>query len=347
MMPTFAYPLFEENQVLSYQHLNGLAGFLEGSDRATRRTLIGAGIVHGLELSWDTSTGVTLGTGTGLTTAGHLVHLESEATFAAARVYLDPSAYPTFIDPTRRQPIELWELIPRSEAASSDTAVTGPAGHLFLQSKSAILFLEITQADLDTCIDNHCINQGREYRGAWRVLLATRTQVDTLRNQALQGAKPWPAWELPELLFERLTLDAADVASHRAPAGQGLALIARALAPLRNALRPALPLYAPRLGVPSGLATRARSALEASFDTVLAQVSANGFLRWQQILDHLRHVHLAWASFLDAAFAFQSSPAPLFEPFERHLLLGHVPLQPRRSHLRRGLTLIVPTWNAA
>ena len=325
MMPTFSYPLFEENQVLSYQHLNSLAAFLENNDRSTRRALIGAGIVDGLDLGWESAAGVRLAPGAALTTGGDLCHLEVESVFTAARAYTDPSAYGPFIDPSDSQQYDLWELVGPVDAIASDTALTGAAGGTFLQTRSALLFLEVIEADLDTCIDNHCVNQGSEYRLSWRVLLGARTDLDAMRNAALAGTVPWPAWSLADVRFERLSLGQADVLTHDALARKGTSFLGRAAAELRTALREAIPLYGSRFGVSATVSNRAVAALESGFDTWLAQLPGADYLRWQHGLDHVRHLYLAWAAFVDAAFSYQSSPSPLFEPFERHVLLGDIP----------------------
>jgi PKD repeat protein len=315
MNPTFRYPLFEENQVLSYQHLNRLAEFLDGQDRTTRRSLLGAGVVFGLELS----EGLRLTGGAALTSDGYLCHLDEVVTFTAARTYADPSNYQPFLP--RGAQIDLWELVAAADAIASDTPLSGG----FLNNKAALLFLETTVADLDTCIDNHCLNQGKEHRLVWRVLLGAHADLEAMRKAAIAARVPYPAWDLPEVRFERLLLRTPDVATHEALARRGVAFLGPASQRLRQAIRIALRLYAPLLEVTPAAADQAIKGLETDFDAWIKGRPTENFAGWQYGLDHLRHLHLAWAEFLEAAFAFRAEPARLFEDFPRHVLLGAIP----------------------
>lgn len=327
MTPRFRYPRFEENQVLSYQHLNQLTDFLEGEDRLSRRALIGAGVAHGLGLELVSSQGLRLGRGAALTTDGSLCHLEADTVFVAARTYRDPAGYPPFHPGgSGSTQTELWEALEEAPAdAAGVSALTGSAGATFLADKAALLYLERTTADLDTCIDNHCINQGQEKRGVWRVLLARRSDLAALRQAALGTLVPWPAWTLDELRAERLCLQSADVLSHQALSARGLNFIRQARTRLLPAIQEAVPLYGALLEVTPQTTADALNALGAGLDAWLAGVSSGDRVGWQHGLDHLRHLYRAWGEFVEAAFACVTEPAPLREPFPQHVLLGIVP----------------------
>ena len=75
------YPIFEADQVLSNQHLNGLVTYLETQDRATRKGLIGIGIVCGMDISFPTETSIKIGCGTAVTSLGFQINWE-EKTFS-------------------------------------------------------------------------------------------------------------------------------------------------------------------------------------------------------------------------------------------------------------------------
>lgn len=328
MTPRFAHPRFEENQVLSYQHLNQLSDYLEGEDRLSRRALIGAGVVCGLELDGAPRRGLRLSRGTALTTDGWLCHLEADLVFTCAREYHLPAGYRPFQGAGRARgaPLPLWELLEAPAAAGPGvTALAESGGAGFLEDKALLLYLELTTADLDTCVDNHCINQGQEVRGVWRVLVASRADLAALRQRALGEAVPAPAFALADLRAERLCLRSADALSHAALSQRGLDFIRQSRDRLLPALQTAVRLYGTGLDIPASTTTRAVEALGTGLDRWLASVAAGHRLGWQHGLDHLRHLYRAWDEFVDAAFAAVSEPAPLREPFPRHVLLGGVP----------------------
>ena len=65
------YPVFEADQVLSQNHLNSIVSYLESQDRATRKGLIGIGIVCGLEISFSNDgRSITIGNGVAVTSLG-------------------------------------------------------------------------------------------------------------------------------------------------------------------------------------------------------------------------------------------------------------------------------------
>src|SRR5262245_29309989 len=86
------YPVFEANQVLTSGHLNDVFDYLDQQTRLTRSTLIGVGIVCGLEIKLDTSAGtaIHLSTGCGVTSEGYLILEPQDVSLVAARVYTLP-----------------------------------------------------------------------------------------------------------------------------------------------------------------------------------------------------------------------------------------------------------------
>ncbi len=336
MIPSFTYPRFKENQVLSYEHLNQLVSYFQGEDRVTRRAFFGAGIVHGLLLETPTSQGLRLRRGTALTTDGFLFHLEKDVTFVAARGgYKDPAGYKAFRYGKKGLGAEpkLWELLEEMPGdVSQVTVLSQPGAAKFLEPMAALLYLELTPASLDTCLDNHCINQGEEMRGVWRVLLAPRDTLEALRRHARLSAKcselPWPAWQLEELFPERLYLHSKDGypdAEHELNLfTRGKKLLLTAQEKLRAKLTMAGGLFPPLLEIPEDLTAAAQDGL-GSIPPWIKAIEEADRIGWQHSLDHLRHLCRAWSEFVDAAFAFQSQPSRLCEAFPRHVLLGPVP----------------------
>ena len=69
------YPVFDSNQVLTKNQLNDLFNYLDEQDRLnTRVRLIGEGIVSGLELSYNASSGtLIISEGYGITSDGYII----------------------------------------------------------------------------------------------------------------------------------------------------------------------------------------------------------------------------------------------------------------------------------
>ena len=68
------YPKFVADQVLSEKSLNQMFGYLEEQQRLTRTTLIGIGVMCGMEVSVnDAGTALTISEGVGVTSKGYLV----------------------------------------------------------------------------------------------------------------------------------------------------------------------------------------------------------------------------------------------------------------------------------
>ncbi|MCP5519595.1 MAG: PKD domain-containing protein [Verrucomicrobiales bacterium] len=330
MTPRFRYPRFEENQVLSYQHLNQLTDFLEGEDRLARRALLGAGVACGLDIEHFPVQGLTLRRGVALTTAGFLCQIEEDLRFIGAADYRDPAAYAPFLTGGGAAQIALWELLETASAGSrAVVSLTDADSAAFLADKAALLYLERTTADLDTCTDNHCINQGQERRGVWRVLLGLRDELTALREKALNDDAVEPAWDLEDLRPERLLLRPADTLSHPALSERGLDFMRDSRDRLLASVQAAGALFGGRLGIPATTTSAALNALAVDFDAWLAGLRAGGRIGWQHGLDHLRHLYRAWSDFVEAAFAWESEVPPPAERFPLHALLGMIPTRRR------------------
>ena len=359
--PRYAYPEFEANQVLSFQHLNQLTDFLEGQDRLTRRALIGAGVVRGLDISWRDGVGLVLSPGVALTSDGHLAVFESETICNARRVYAPPGGYTYFPDGTT-----LWEMLP------ADTAAEPPGEPLtsaLVEGQTALLFLEMTSADLDRCIGDNCINQGREHRLVWRVLLVPNATAITIRLRSLGlpttgpvlqvvgpatvatplltavgGVSPltpinvfnpfspttrlldalYPAWRLPVPAWEKFLLTPGVVISHEAMVQQAEAIFRNIPANLGSMIARAISLLARGLGDDAAISD-AVTAFRTNFDAALTALRSRQSVGWQHLWDHLRHLYAAYAELREAAFAWQSSLPPPAEDFPLHVFLGTIP----------------------
>ncbi|MCP4117491.1 MAG: PKD domain-containing protein [Desulfobacteraceae bacterium] len=173
MIKSEQYPFFQPNQVISDEIINQIPGHLEPKDRAICKHGIGRGIVCGFELSLQPKA-VILNKGTGLTSEGFLVSIESPLTFRFARSFTPKATYPPFQKADGSGTIELLELLP---GKPENDDVFSPVADLDLSLYVVILYLDAFQEDLTTCLPDHCDNQGALNRLSWYALLIRRTHA--------------------------------------------------------------------------------------------------------------------------------------------------------------------------
>ncbi|MDX1672417.1 MAG: hypothetical protein R3211_08740, partial [Balneolaceae bacterium] len=129
------FTIFEEDQVLTAQHLNELRTYLDHQDRLTRTHLIGIGILCGLEVKNPDHQTIRITKGVGITSGGHLIHLP-EKNCTHIRSYSDPKTmvpesddqqagiYQHFRIDNNGQQIQLWELLTEEEEKDIDDTDT-------------------------------------------------------------------------------------------------------------------------------------------------------------------------------------------------------------------------------
>ena len=197
------YTLFEEDQVLSANHLNELRDYLDRQDRETRTQLLGVGIVCGLEVEKLGTGMIKITGGVGITSRGYLVSIPStECTHI--RKYNDPGTiepapgeeeagiYAPFKNSEGEQ-ILLWELVdvPDDEAAAPDmfpinlgsagTIVDEETGQTVHFSQYAVLlYLEMEDEDLEDCFGDDCDENGIRRSLNWKKLLVNKSDLENI-----------------------------------------------------------------------------------------------------------------------------------------------------------------------
>jgi hypothetical protein len=175
------FPIFVANQVLTSGHLNDVFDYLDQQSRQTRTHLIGIGIVCGLDIKLDTSTGmaILLSKGCGVTSEGYLIVEPDDVPLVAYRAnYLIPTDldYPAFKEPPTMVQYPMWELFPAGEP--NTTLLGNPAG--FLDDKAVLLFLELKKQGLRNCSPNNCDDKGAEVTANVRRLLIKIADLDKI-----------------------------------------------------------------------------------------------------------------------------------------------------------------------
>ncbi|RYZ58062.1 MAG: hypothetical protein EOO14_10160, partial [Chitinophagaceae bacterium] len=124
--PQTAYSVFEDNQVLTAEQLNSIGHYFDYQDRLTRTTLLGVGIVCGLEVQVGREA-IIVSRGAGITTDGDLLHLPETRTFNALLPFDDRDAqYPLFADLVSSQ--RLFQLVGADNTESNRIPVSQAFG---------------------------------------------------------------------------------------------------------------------------------------------------------------------------------------------------------------------------
>ena len=172
------YPKFVADQVLTEKSLNQMFGYLEEQQRLTRTTLIGIGILCGLEVSVNAdSTELTISEGVGVTSKGYLVPFPEttytlyDDTFSAEKeIFYEP-----FLDISNSQKFPLYLL--HNELAAD---VQIPLSADFLEDKFVVIFVELLRVDNINCDPDSCDDKGCTVEVTFRPLLVAQEDIGDL-----------------------------------------------------------------------------------------------------------------------------------------------------------------------
>ncbi|SHO62235.1 carboxypeptidase-like regulatory domain-containing protein [Algoriphagus zhangzhouensis] len=176
------YPIFEGSQVLTSDQLNQLSAYLDQQNRLTRSKLIGMGIVCGLQIQ-PFPNGLSISKGLGITSEGFLIQNGKRFDATHYRPYTLPEgvSYKPFGFP--EQDVTLWELL--SEEPEDETDVkklNNPA--TFLNNKFVLLYLEIFDKDLKSCLGNACDDKGQDRLLTLRRLVVSKADLDIILTRS-------------------------------------------------------------------------------------------------------------------------------------------------------------------
>lgn len=178
------YPIFEADQVLSNQHLNGLVTYLEAQDRAIRKGLIGIGIVCGMDISFPTETSIKIGCGTAVTSLGFQINWE-EKTFSRYKpveklsdAFLAPNLVnEPFLKPVFDYAPPYGNVFTDFEELVSDGGTSIPNTD-FLKDKVVVLLLEALLIDQKNCSETSCDDKGKRLEFNLRPVLVSASKID-------------------------------------------------------------------------------------------------------------------------------------------------------------------------
>jgi len=189
MIPTAnQFPEFVADQLLMAEDLNNMFSYLEEQERLTRTSMIGIGIVCGLEVKTSTNgTKLTITRGVGDTSEGYLIKMETEDFYE----YKDfdavkPKLYDVFVKTSvatngemkSEQRFPIWELLPQGIADAK------PLTKEFLTNKDeekiVVLFYELLEVDAKNCNPTSCDDKGRDVQVNIRKLLIRKSDADKI-----------------------------------------------------------------------------------------------------------------------------------------------------------------------
>lgn len=204
------YPSFQPNQVLTSNHLNDLANYLEQQHRLTRQKLIGIGIVCGLQVDLDRTSSdikINISQGVGITSEGYLIILE-KTVCTHVRPFKDKAAYQPFINPVSGEPYEIQEIL-ADPGETNDTTITKLADQ-DITNKIVVLYLEILEKATNKCLDEGCDEKGKLWEFTVKKLLIDREVMASIirRLHTIPSSSKLedyfnPEYELPNVEIQR------------------------------------------------------------------------------------------------------------------------------------------------
>jgi hypothetical protein len=172
------YPKFVADQVLTEKSLNQMFGYLEEQERLTRTTLIGIGVMCGMNVKVaPDGSALTITHGVGVTSKGFLVPFPEttytlyDDKFSAEQEIL----YPPFLNGADKQKFPLYLLHNNGSAQ-----IKKPITNNFLQDKAVVIFVELLKVDNKNCDPDSCDDKGTTIEVTHRPLLVDLKNLDDL-----------------------------------------------------------------------------------------------------------------------------------------------------------------------
>ena len=179
--PLPVYHRFVDNQVLTDNQLNEVLDHLNYQDKLTRSSLIGIGIVCGLEIDFGGNF-VKISRGVAVTSDGDLMKL-GDSLYKGFKSFKDESVrYDRFMQGD--QSMQLFQLIENSSASdvtnlSQFESKTG----IEFDKAVAILYLEDFLKEEEDCSPVDCDSQGREVVNQLRVLVCSLADAEKIAQR--------------------------------------------------------------------------------------------------------------------------------------------------------------------
>lgn len=325
IIPT--YPIFEGSQVLTSDQLNQLSAYLDQQNRLTRSKLIGIGIVCGLQVH-PLAGGLKISKGLGITSEGFLIQIGTDFSATHYRSYTLPETvtYKPFGFPT--QDVQLWEMLSEKPEDDADVKkLNDPA--TFLNEKYVLLFLEIFDRDLKSCLGNACDDKGKDRIFSLRRLLVNKADLDLILTRSanvsgsFSGAPDLKTFRLKKPLFDPTKPESNQLDAF---VKQYQNTITETVKPeFWEQLKKGYSVFEPILGKSFGFANpfdqAAITSKIAQLQSSLIAPAAN-IKGIQYLWDFFKELALAWEEFVEAGLSLWYSCPTDPSLFPLHLMLG-------------------------
>lgn len=328
------YPVFEDNQVLTSSQLNELHNYLDQQNRLTRASLIGIGVVCGMDVLCSPGHDkLTITRGVGVTSEGYLMTI-GECITTRYREYTKPDSvsYPPFEDPdTQKQDVELFELLTAGAETDNEDEVVD-VDEEFLKDKMVLLFLEFFDKDLKSCLGKSCDELGIKRIMTLRKLVISKEDFEKVKNRSDGGmldASYAGKYELPALRIKRLVIASGTPASlyYTGMTSEYLQIISEVWKDLFKALYNSYVVYEPVLNevyeknpFDSDIIRNIRTELEAFMK--LFYTFKEPVFGIQYFYGFVKDMILAYEEFRVTAFELSGVCCPDMSCFPKHLMLG-------------------------
>jgi hypothetical protein len=347
MMPEFTvFPEFVPDQVLTSEHLNNLFEYLDEQERMTRASLLGIGIVCGLELK-TTGTGITITKGVGVTSAGYLIRQETDLTYTAFKPYdaIQETYYEKFVQvemEPKRQKFDLYELKENTSETGSSGLAAIPGG---LNQYAVLLFVELLHNQSKNCDPNSCDDKGINITISIRPMLVAKNLpppfTDTLKGVTGNPTTLNTNLRLPEIKLPRYNVPATGLVSSENvlnvyPGILSDAFLDAVQAALSNAYNTFLPLL--------GGGTDPFGNLKTKFSFLRNITTKGQLIHLQYYYDIISDLIQTYDELRTAGNGILSMCCPDKNLFPRHLLLGEAVATPALFSAQRHYFIYSPLF---
>jgi hypothetical protein len=324
------YPIFVADQLLTTDALNAFFGYVEEQERLTRANFLGVGIVCGLGVQTAADgASITLSRGTGITSAGYMVAVES--TEYAKYQPFDPARaeyYGAFLTADHAKKFGLWELKEKADVEDGATPLSSSflAGTSDGDQKIVLLFVELLKEENKNCNPESCDDLGITVHVNVRPLLARKADVTAFKlDRGVQGAFGDPKLaSLPELRVKRFDVPATGVSTAAELLTAYQKILLPLFKPVGDALHGAYTVFQPFVG--SDFASDPFPDLVEKFSFVSDEaIDAVALQNLQYVYDYVADLMAAYAELRDIGMQVLTTCCPDSTLFPRHLLLGPAP----------------------
>lgn len=309
---TTDYTVFERDQVLTHDQLNGVAEYLDDQARLTRTRLLGVGIVDGLEVALAGER-VLIGRGAGITSDGDLLGLSNDTAFDRYREYPESApVYDPFLQGEKR--IVLHELLAVGDHQLGQPLGAFPGG----VGKLAVLaFMESYESDPDLCTGGDCDNLGKTARNSQRFLLVDAGDAKGLLGSLNSAARLAGKLRRVEVFRPKLgksVLSTNDfLAAYRDASAQTRERLDKAVGVLPDVLAEWRPVLFAANPLPDW---------QADMTDIAGKVTAAGAAGIQYYHAFLADLAASWNELRETLLADDSHLCPPVGAFPKHLVLG-------------------------